>query len=288
MKVLITGAGGQLGRALVARAPRGVDLKALRHSELDVTLAADVRATAESTRPDWILNAAAFTDVDGAERTPAAAFSVNGTAVETLARAATGVGARFLHPSTDFVFDGQAALPYAPDAPTAPLGVYGASKLAGERHAREAASSAVIIRTSWLYAAQGRNFVRTMLELMRSRPALRVIYDQVGAPTWVTGLADVVWQLVLRNAPPGIYHWRDGGVASWYDFAVAIQEEALERGLLTTAVPIEAVRTADYPTSAHRPPFSVLDIAATVALLGQQPLHWRVQLRKMLNELAAA
>lgn len=284
----MTGAGGQLGHALVASAPPGAVVTAPSHGELDITRAADVTALLGQVRPEWVFNAAAYTAVDAAEREPAQAREVNETAVGALARAAAGHGARLLHVSTDFVFDGNTSTPYAPDATPAPLGVYGASKLAGERAARAAAPDAVILRTSWVYAAQGRNFLRTMLGLMRSRPALRVVYDQVGSPTAAHGLADCIWRLAQRSVPPGTWHWRDAGIASWYDFAVAIQEEALTRGLIAAPVPIEAIRTADYPTPARRPAFSVLDIAATAALLGDQPPHWRVQLRRVMDELATA
>ena len=286
MRVLLTGAGGQLGRALIACAPPQATAHGRLHAELDVTNAVEVRAAVESIRPDWVFNAAAYTAVDTAEREPAAAYAANETAVGALATAASAVGARLMHVSTDFVFDGTASTPYLPDTAPAPLGVYGASKLAGERCIEATAPTAVVVRTSWVYATRGRNFVRTILGHMKSGAPLRVVYDQVGSPTWAVGLAEAIWAMAMANVAPGTYHWRDGGVASWYDFAVAIQEEALARGLLSSAVPIEAIRSADYPTAARRPAYSVLDIAKTVAVLGRQPKHWRVQLRDMLNDLA--
>ena len=287
MKVLVTGAGGQLGRALLTGHPAGASVVALDHAALDITDAAAVAAQVRAVRPDWIFNAAAFTAVDAAERQAEAAHALNAQAVGHLARTAADVGARLIQVSTDFVFDGRSAIPYAPASPVAPLSQYGATKREGELQAEGAACGAIIVRTSWVYAAQGKNFVRTMIDLMRSHPALRVVYDQIGAPTWVRDLAGALWLFAERAVPAGIYHWQDAGVASWYDFAVAIQEEALARGLITAPIPIEPIRTADYPTPARRPAYSVLDVATSVAAIGRRPEHWRANLRKMLDELAA-
>jgi dTDP-4-dehydrorhamnose reductase len=202
-----------------------------------------------------------------------------------LARAAAEVGARLLHLSTDFVFDGRSNTAYRPADATHPLSVYGASKLGGELKVGAAGGQGVILRTAWVYDSSGRNFALTMLRLMRERDRVRVVSDQFGTPTWATGIAQGIWSLIERAAPAGIYHWTDLGVASWYDFAVAIQDEALERGLLTRAVPIEPIGTADYPTPARRPAFSVLDTTATRALLGVPGRHWRHHLEMMLDEL---
>lgn len=228
MKVLITGAGGQLGQALQARFPAGVDIVAATSSDLDIANADAVRAHVAAIAPGLVINAAAYTAVDKAEGDAAAAFRINGDAVGYLAEAARIAGARFVHVSTDFVFDGEAGRPYAPGAPTSPLGVYGASKLRGEQAAGQ---GALIVRTAWVYGSHGQNFVRTMLRLMAERDELRVVADQVGTPTWATSLADGIWKLAAVDAN-GVYHYTDSGVASWYDFAVAIQEEAITIGLL--------------------------------------------------------
>lgn len=279
MKALIVGAGGQLGRCLAQVASASANVTAYGSAALDVTDAAKVRAAIDEARPDIVFNAAAYTAVDKAEGEEARAFAVNATAVGHLADAARAVGARLVHVSTDFVFDGTQGTPYRPDAPTAPLGVYGRSKLAGEVAAGQ---DALIVRTAWVYAPAGANFVRTMLRLMAERPEVRVVADQVGTPTYAPGLAAALWALAAQGAR-GIFHYTDSGVASWYDFAVAIQEEALAAGLLDKAVPVLPITTTDYPTPACRPAYSVLDKQATFAALGTPAPHWRVQLRKMIE-----
>jgi dTDP-4-dehydrorhamnose reductase len=288
VKILLTGAAGQVGRAFGALAPEGACVVALTHADLDITDAEQVRRAVAAHAPQWIVNAAAYTAVDAAESAQQAAHALNATAVGYLAHAARSAHARLLQLSTDFVFDGRASTPYEPDASTAPLGAYGATKLAGEHQALADGAPSIVVRTSWVYAAHGQNFVRTMLRLMAAKPELRVVCDQVGSPTWATGLAQVLWQMLKIDAPPAIYHWCDAGVASWYDFAVAIQEEALQRGILAHPIPVLPIRSAQYPTPAQRPAYSVLDAARTRALTGTPAAHWRAQLRKMLDELALA
>lgn len=280
MKLLITGAGGQLGQALQAVVPGDVDVVAAPSAALDIGDADAVAAYVEAIRPDLLINAAAYTAVDKAEGDADAAFRINGEAVGYLSRAAAASGARFVHVSTDFVFDGEAGRPYAPDAPTAPLGVYGTSKLRGEQQAGE---GALIVRTAWVYGSLGANFVRTMLRLMAERDELRVVADQIGTPTWASSLADGIWKLAAADAR-GVYHYTDSGAASWYDFAVAIQEEALVLGLLGRAIPVVPIPSSAYPTPARRPHYSVLDKEATSALIGVPP-HWRTNLRRMLAEV---
>lgn len=198
-----------------------------------------------------------------------------------LARAARERGAFLAHVSTDFVFDGRSGIPYAPDAPVEPIGAYGRSKLAGEK---AAGPDALILRTAWVYAPTGGNFVRTMLRLMQERVEVRVVVDQIGTPTYAPALAEALWTLPLARTK-GIHHYTDSGAASWYDFAVAIQEEALAAGLLDRAVPVIPIATADFPTLARRPHFSVLDKTATFAALGQPAPHWRVNLRRMIGAI---
>ena len=281
MKALITGCRGQLGTALQHCAPEGMEIVAVDVAELDITDAAAVEAFVEATQPTLILNAAAYTAVDRAETDEESAMAVNATAVGHLAAGAQSVGALLVHVSTDFVFEGLLGVPYTPEERPMPLSVYGRTKLEGEW---AAGGNALIVRTAWVYAPTGGNFVRTMLRLMAERPALEVVSDQIGTPTYAPDLAAALWALAGQNHN-GIYHYTDSGVASWYDFAVAIQEEALALGLLTKGIPITPIASAAYPTAAKRPFYSVLDKTKTIAALGTTPPHWRENLRRMLNEI---
>ncbi|MFL5495538.1 MAG: dTDP-4-dehydrorhamnose reductase [Gemmatimonadales bacterium] len=283
---LLTGADGQLGLELQATVPAGWRLAPLGRSGLDVTSADAVREVFHRVAPALVINAAAYTAVDAAEDDPAGAEAVNLRGAAHVAQAAREIGARVIHVSTDFVFDGRRGHPYAPGDPTNSLCVYGRTKLEGEEAvARISGGSALIVRSAWLYSSHGKNFVLTMLRLMRGQQTVSVVSDQVGTPTWSRGLAEALWAAAERPDMSGIHHWTDAGVASWYDFAVAIQEEAFEAGLLDRVVPVRPVRTSDYPTKATRPPYSVLDKSATWAALGRTAPHWRVSLRRMLGQL---
>lgn len=295
MRILVLGGGGQVARAVAGSAPAGHAVVVKSSAELDIADQTAVARALADTPVDWIVNGAAYTAVDQAEDDRERAALVNDTAVGFIARAAAQAGCRLLHLSTDFVFDGASGRAYLPADVPNPLCVYGATKLGGERRVLGSggtggagSAGGIVLRTSWVYAAAGGNFVLTMLRLMREREQLRVVGDQIGSPTWASGLARAIWGLMEAAAPGGIYHWADLGVASWYDFAVAIQEEALARGLLSRGVPIIPIATVDYPTKATRPRFSVLDTAATRALVPAPARHWRHQLRMMLDELRAA
>jgi dTDP-4-dehydrorhamnose reductase len=285
VRVLVLGDGGQVARAVVEASPAHHQLVAKTRAELDIgDKSAVVRVLAE-TRAEWLINAAAYTAVDLAEDHPDHAIAVNDTAVGVLAAAAARAGCRLLHLSTDFVFDGQSNRAYLPSDQTNPLSVYGVSKLGGERRVLNGAKAGIVLRTAWVYAATGRNFVLTMLRLMREKEQVSVVCDQIGTPTWAAGIAAAIWGLIGAGAPGGVYHWTDLGVASWYDFAVAIQDEALARGLLSRAVPISPILSAAYPTRARRPAFSVLDTGSTRALVKVPARHWRHNLRTMLDDL---
>lgn len=282
MRVLVTGAGGQLGRALVARAPAGVEVIGLGSGELDISDWNSVRETMNRERPILILNAAAYTAVDAAESDAGRARAVNDTGTANLVAAGEAVGARVAHVSTDFVFGGEAGRAYPVDAPTSPLGVYGASKLAGEGHLR---AGDLCVRTAWVYAAEGKNFVRTMLRLMAERAELGVVADQIGSPTSADDLADALWGLASEGAS-GTFHYTNSGVASWYDFAVAIRDESVALGLLPeSAARVTPIATADYPTPAKRPHFSVLDVTKTTQFLGVPAPHWRHALVRTLEQI---
>jgi dTDP-4-dehydrorhamnose reductase len=286
VKVLVLG-GGQIGAAVVQAAPSQHEIVALTRAQLDI---ADCKAVAKSLdgiKADWVVNAAAYTAVDRAEDEPQIAAAVNDAAVAALAAGAARENSRLLHLSTDFVFDGASGRPYLPGDATNPLSVYGATKLAGEHHVI-AARSGIVLRTSWVYASVGKNFVLTMLKLMSERAQINVVSDQIGSPTWAASAAAAIWGLIEAAAEGGIYHWTDLGVASWFDFAVAIQEEALARGLLTRAAAVLPIPSAAYPARAKRPSFSVLDTTDTCSVVKTPAHHWRHNLRKMLDELRAA
>lgn len=282
MKVVVTGAGGQLGQALSRRAPEGVEVVAATSARLDISDHEAVLALVLRERPGLILNAAAYTAVDQAESEAERARAVNDIGTANLVAAAEAVGARVVHVSTDFVFDGSASRAYPVDAPTAPLGVYGETKLAGERHLR---ANDLCVRTAWVYATEGRNFLNTMLRLMAEREELGVVADQIGSPTSADDLADALWRLAL-DGQSGMFHFTGSGVASWYDFAVAIRDEGIGLGLLpASAARVKPIATVDYPTPAKRPAFSVLDTSKTAAALGGAAPHWRHSLIKVLEQI---
>lgn len=285
MKVLVTGGGGQVGLTLIRSVPAHVSLLTTSHKELDIADAEAVRAYIGAHSPQVIINAAAHTAVDRAESEPELARRINSEGPRHLAIAARDTGARLLHISTDFVFDGAASSPYKPDAATNPLSAYGKTKLEGERSVLEVLPErSVIVRTAWVYAAFGNNFVRTMLRIMNANGAVRVVADQVGTPTAADGLAETLWMILARPEIRGVHHWTDAGVASWYDFAVAIAEEGAQRDLVPDDVTVMPITTADYPTPARRPAYSVLDKASLIAK-GFTPVHWRKRLRGVLEEV---
>jgi dTDP-4-dehydrorhamnose reductase len=274
-----------LGWELRRSAPEGWSVYALTRDELDVTDRAQVERCLRELRPQIIINAAAYTAVDLAEREPERAFAVNAVGAENLALLAAAAGLRLVHLSTDFVFSGSKSTPYLPSDVAEPLSVYGASKLEGERQVLGlAADHALVVRTSWVYSASGRNFVKTVLELFEQRSTLDVIADQIGTPTWARGLAEALWEIAPNADLCGLYHWTDAGVATWYDLAVAVLEYGSALGLVRRPVSIRPVRSCDYPLGARRPAMSVLDKTATWAILRRTPIHWRQALKQMLSE----
>ena len=283
--VLITGAGGQLGYELQRTAPQHITVIAAGRELLDISQADSVNAFIEQNHPDAIINAAAYTAVDKAEEEKELAAAINTVGARNLAQVSADHKIKLLQVSTDFVFSGDAYSPISPDAACEPQGYYGQSKLDGELAIREIlGDQAYIVRTAWLYSAHGNNFVKTMLRLMSDRDELGVIADQIGTPTWAHGLAESLWQALAVDAT-GVHHWTDAGVASWYDFAQAIMEEGEQLGLLDNQIRINPLTTADYPTPASRPAYSVLDKTQTWTALGVSGEHWRVALRKMMSEL---
>ncbi len=281
MKVLVTGTNGQVGRALVERTPIGCAIQPMSREQLDICDRRAVNSALAEFAPQVVVNAAAFTLVDQAEANRERAYMVNANAVAQLAEACGAIGARLVHLSTDYVFDGQQGTPYRPGDLPNPLSAYGASKLAGER-AAVTSPGALIVRTSWVYSHSGRNFVDSILKALNDKPEIEVVCDQIGTPTSAISLADAIWALVERRAD-GIHHYTDSGIASWYDFATAIAEEALNLGALHKCAEILPISTLGFPGPAQRPPFSVLDKTATWHLLGRPARHWRIELRETLK-----
>jgi dTDP-4-dehydrorhamnose reductase len=277
MKVLVTGAGGMLAQAVLpALANRGHLVVPLPRSELDVTDELEVLRRLRVESPDVVVGCAAFTAVDAAEEDEEQATLVNGVSTRYLARGCQDLGARFVYPSTDYVFPGTASRPYRPEDPPRPINAYGRSKLAGEEAALEL-PNALVVRTSWLYGTGGANFVDTILRLARERERIDVVHDQIGRPTWTVPLAETIADLLERDAK-GIFHATGaGGPASWYDVATRIVARA---GL---EVEVRAVTTSEFPRPAPRPGFSVLDCAETEAVIGRRLPRWEDSLHEYLR-----
>jgi len=243
-------------------------------------------------RPDWVLNAGAYTAVDKAEAEPELAHAVNGAAPRAFAEAVRECGGRLLQLSTDFVFNGQQGSPYRVDQRRDPLGVYGASKANGEEAVEEllgASGQGVVLRTSWVMGPVGRNFALTMLRLHRDKEELGVVADQVGCPSSTLNLARACWRVIGGSEEglelPPVLHWCDGGAASWYDVSVAVGELAVELGLLNRAAKVNPINTADYPTPATRPSYSLLDCQASRNELKLEAQPWRAALRDVLQAI---
>ena len=289
MKVLVFGAAGQLGRALEDVEPDCVEVIYLSRSDCDITDIQEVTEVIDRLDPHYIINCAAYTAVDKAEEELGLCYKVNRHAVQTIANCCKGASSRrLIHISTDFVFDGKKTTPYTPDDQPNPLGVYGASKLAGEEAALTTIPDQVmIIRTAWVYYTKGNNFVRTMLRLMSERDELNVVNDQGGAPTFAGSLAGVIWDVVVEEKfMPGVYHWTDDGEITWYEFAKAIQEEGAKQGLIDKSIPIHPITTDEYPTAAVRPHYSVLNCDKLETLTDKKRTPWRDKLSEMLTELS--
>jgi dTDP-4-dehydrorhamnose reductase len=286
MKVLLTGANGQLAKQLQYSAPEHVELVALTRENLDITDAHQVQRIIYELKPHCIINAAAYNAVDLAEKETELAYAVNATGPFNLAQAAYIQGARLIHVSTDYVFDGKKTSPYLPiDSPN-PLSWYGKTKLAGENLVLEELPEAVLIlRTSWVYSSYGKNFVNNLLQWLRQKSELKIIVDQISAPTWTKNLATAICSALERPDLTGIYHCTDNDIANKYEFAVTVQNEAFKLGLLSKKIPIVAAKSSDFSTLALRPSYSVLDTTKTKKDFGITLLPWQDALLQMLKEL---
>ncbi|HEY4956142.1 MAG TPA: dTDP-4-dehydrorhamnose reductase [Gemmatimonadaceae bacterium] len=288
MRAVITGAGGQLARELARSAPHNIEVHSLDRATCDITERSTIQKVLGKLEPDVVINAAAFTAVDQAETERELAFAVNEGGARNVAEVCAAVGATVVQVSTDFVFDGTRSTPYPVDASPAPINVYGASKLAGEEAVRASGASYVILRCGWLYSAMPGNFLTKMLGHMQSHRSLRVVDDQVGVPTTAGDVAQVIWwcagaTLSVKNS---VLHWASAGSASRYEFAVAIQELALEAGLLDVTDAIVPIKTSEISLPARRPQYSVLDASVTWRAMGRTPPHWRVPLANTIAGMA--
>ena len=285
MRVLVTGATGQLGSeiaGLFGGAGHGVFVPSRKELDfLEPDLAASM---VEELHPDWVINCAAYTQVDNAETETGAAFCINRDTPGRLAQAVAGYGGRLLQVSTDFIFDGRQDWPYVETDQPNPLGVYGRSKLEGEQAVLQALPEAIVLRTAWVYGVRGHNFVKTMLRLALAGKALRVVDDQIGTPTWARDIANAIAVLVAGDAR-GTFHYTNAGETSWHGFACAILDEAAAAGFKVKTEVVTPIPTSAYPTPATRPAYSVLGTEKIRLLLAGPIPGWRASLKNMLQEL---
>jgi dTDP-4-dehydrorhamnose reductase len=281
-KIVVTGSNGQLGSELKELAPQFpfFDFQFFTRAELSLNDSEAIANAVASHRPDIVINCAAYTAVDKAEMEIEDAFQINDTAVGILAAACAAHGSKFIHVSTDYVFDGSSREPLTEDAPVGPINVYGKSKLAGERAAAMHNPESVIIRTSWVYSYYGKNFVKTMMRLMGEKESLNVVADQWGSPTYAADLAQVILHISQAQVwQPGIFHYSNEGVITWFDFAKEIGS------LIETTTNIHPTTTAAFPTTAKRPLYSVMDKSKIGSHYGIKPKDWRESLRQCIEKL---
>lgn len=283
MKIVVTGANGQLGKCLQDVASNFPALQCifLGREHCDLQQFGMVSQVLQALKPDWVINAAAYTAVDKAEQETQAADLINGEAVGHLAKVCKDIAAKLIHVSTDYVFDGTATQPYVETDTVHPVGAYGKSKLIGEQLIQQLyADGAVIVRTSWVYSRHGANFVKTMLRLMKEKESIGVVNDQLGSPTYAIDLANALLNICkYPKFVPGIFHYSNSGIISWYDFAVAIREIS---GLNCK---VNAITTADFPTPAKRPAWSVLNCSKIQTTYGCAVIEWKASLQQCMTLL---
>jgi dTDP-4-dehydrorhamnose reductase len=297
--ILLTGASGQVGGELLKLLPQLGEVIAPPRSTMDLANPASVRETIRAVKPRWIVNPGAYTAVDKAESEPELAHTVNAESVKVIGEEAHAIGAGVIHFSTDYVFDGSKTTPYVETDPTGPMGVYGATKLAGEQALAATGAGHLIFRTSWVYGSAGKNFLLTILKLARERERLRIVGDQHGAPTWSRDLAEMTVQVIGRcevaaagkdlaavlSEASGVYHASGRGETTWHGFAAEAVRLQHEREQQTRFAELEAITTAEYPTPAKRPANSRLNCAKLARQFGWTMLDWRESLREVLEEL---
>ena len=290
--VLLTGAQGQLGSTFSnfferSELSKKYKLEAVDIENIDLTNEESIISALSFHDPSTIINCGAYTSVDKAEEEYELASKINNSAIATIAKWEKENGCRVVHISTDFVFDGYKKTPYKPDDITNPLGVYGETKLNGERHILNLLpKKGIIVRTSWLYSEFGQNFVKTMLNLMSEREELNIVDDQIGSPTSAHSLTKILFKIIENKKATGIFHWCDGASISWYDFAIEIQRQAVDQGLLVKKIPIRKISTKNYPTAAERPAYSVLDCETMRNEFNVKEVDWRQELNEVITVIA--
>ena len=275
MRVLILGAAGQVGTALQQSTPQGITVIPRDVPHIDIRDRLDLIRALDDARPNVVINCAAYTRVDDAEKDRDEAMAVNGVAPGLIAELSINAGARVIHISTDYVFDGTAHSPYATDAEVGPLNVYGATKLEGERRVLATSPETVVIRTAWVHSGGGTNFIKTAVRLLSGGTPMRVVDDQIGTPTRALHLAIALWSVVGRPDVRGLHHFTDAGVASWFDVAAAVLDTLSDANRLGSGASVSPARTEEFPRPARRPEFSVLDKHASWKAIGYEPPHWR-------------
>ena len=287
MRVLIFGRDGQLGKSLKDLQPKEMQVFYSGRSDVDLSDQKKLEVYLHALKPQIVLNASAYTSVDGAETEVDLAYAINSEAPATMAKYVRSENAKILHISTDYVFDGYKKTAYLPDDQKDPKSEYGKSKLAGETALlKYAPKNSMIIRTSWLFSEYGSNFVKTMIDLMSKRAEISVVFDQKGSPTYARSLAEVVWLILAGNRfKPGTYHWTNSGRTTWFEFANRIKKLGARKGLITQPAEILPVSSQDFKTKAVRPSFSVLDSQNLIELIDHQPSNWEASLEEMLERL---
>lgn len=282
LRIMITGADGQLGKALKLFIPKEINTYFLSKKDLDLLNTELCLELVKKIKPYWIINCGAYTNVDKAESEKSLAFSINASAPKALAGALKEFQGRLMQISTDYVFSGDKSMPYQTIDKKKPLSIYGESKSQGEENALKLDGS-IIIRTSWLYGPVGHNFLINMFKLLSSKKEIGVISDQISCPTSTHSLAKACWQIILRDLDEKIIHWSDCGVASWYDFAFSIGELASKKGILKSPATIFPIRSSDFNSIAERPKYSLLNCLNSYELLNYRPRHWRQELSHILD-----
>ncbi|MFO6298794.1 dTDP-4-dehydrorhamnose reductase [Rahnella selenatireducens] len=284
MRVLLTGANGQLGRCFIDQLPEGWEILATESKNLDITDSKSVMAVVTAFRPDVIVNAAAYTAVDLAENDTETAKSVNIQGPLNLALAARNINCRLVHVSTDYVFDGNCAIPYHENDMTNPLSVYGKTKLDGETAVMEIRPCSLIVRTAWVFSEYGNNFLKTMLRLAKDRDVLGVVSDQHGCPTYAGDIAVAIIELLQKDAEGGIYHYCGHQDISWSGFAEFIFSTALVRGILVHAPQVKPITTEEYPTVAKRPKYSLLN-CGKINAIGIKSSDWQEKVNTVMLKM---